>query len=108
MAVQHLWVSTEPGVSAGPFASELLAHMCGYDCMSEIRDLTGHEREVLEFLLQGEWDGAAALREQLSTAKHAGSWSPAEASFSIAVDENLPRAQADLAHAPTLDDLYLK
>ena len=76
--------------------------------MSEIRDLSSHERDVLEFLLQGEWDGAAILREQLATAKHAGSWSPAEASFSIAVDENMPRARADLANAPKLDDLYLK
>lgn len=76
--------------------------------MSEIRDLSTHEREVLEFLLQGEWDGAAALREQLSSAKHAGSWSASPASFSVMVDENAPRAAVDLAQAPKLDDLYLK
>ena len=76
--------------------------------MSDIRDLSSHEREVLEFLLQGEWDGASALREQLSSAKHAGSWSASPASFSVLVDENAPRAAVDLAKAPQLDDLYLK
>ena len=76
--------------------------------MSDIRDLSSHEREVLEFLLQGEWDGAPALREQLSSAKHAGSWSAATASFSVAVDESAPRAKVDLANAPKIDDLYLK
>ena len=74
--------------------------------MSDIRDLSSHEREVLEFMLQGEWDGAAALREQLASAKHAQS--EAGASFSVFVDENAPRAAADLANAPKLDDLYLK
>jgi hypothetical protein len=76
--------------------------------MSEIRDLSSHEREVLEFLLQGEWDGASVLREQLSSAKHAGSWSASTASFSLFVDENAPRAAVDMAKAPKLDDLYLK
>ncbi len=76
--------------------------------MSDIRDLSSHEREVLEFLLQGEWDGAAALREQLASAKHAGSWSASTASFSVTVDENAPRAAVDMAKAPKLDDLYLK
>lgn len=75
--------------------------------MSEIRDLSGHEREVLEFLLRGEWDGAAALREQLVSAKHAGSWTEKSASFSIAVDVDAPRANAVIA-PPKLDDLYLK
>lgn len=76
--------------------------------MSEIRDLSSHEREVLEFLLQGEWDGAAALREQLASAKHAGSLADSTASFSILVDESAPRAAVDAATAPQLDDLYLK
>ena len=76
--------------------------------MSEIRDLSSHEREVLEFLLQGEWDGASVLREQLASAKHAESWSASSASFSVFVDENAPRASVDLAKAPKLDDLYLK
>jgi hypothetical protein len=76
--------------------------------MSDIRDLSSHEREVLEFLLQGEWDGAAVLREQLTSAKHAGSWSASTASFSLFVDENAPRAAVDMAKAPKLDDLYLK
>ncbi len=76
--------------------------------MSDIRDLSSHEREVLEFLLQGEWDGASALREQLSSAKHAGSWSASTASFSLQVDENAPRAAVDMAKAPKIDDLYLK
>ena len=76
--------------------------------MSEIRDLSSHEREVLEFLLQGEWDGASVLREQLASAKHAGSWSASTASFSLFVDENAPRAAVDMAKAPKLDDLYLK
>ena len=76
--------------------------------MSEFRDLSSHEREVLEFLLQGEWDGAAVLREQLASAKHAGSYSADAASFSIAVDESAPRASVDMSAAPRLDDLYLK
>jgi hypothetical protein len=76
--------------------------------MSEIRDLSSHERDVLEFLLQGEWDGAAVLREQLSSAKHAGSWSTSTASFAITVDEGAPRGRVDMSSAPTLDDLYLK
>jgi hypothetical protein len=75
--------------------------------MSEIRDLSAHERDVLEFLLQGEWDGAAILRQQLASAKHAGSYSDYSASFSIAVDEGAPRAKA-ISDAPKLDDLYLK
>jgi hypothetical protein len=76
--------------------------------MSDIRDLSSHEREVLEFLLQGEWDGASALREQLASAKHAGTWSASTASFTVLVDENAPRAAVDMAKAPKLDDLYLK
>ena len=76
--------------------------------MSDIRDLSSHEREVLEFLLQGEWDGAAVLRQQLSTAKHAWSTSEATASFALAIDESVPRAKVDLAKAPKLDDLFLK
>ena len=57
-----------------------------------VRDLTTQERSILEFLLAGEWDGAAALREQLASAKHAGSWSAATASFDIAVASDAPRA----------------
>ena len=76
--------------------------------MSDIRDLSSHEREVLEFLLQGEWDGASVLREQLSSAKHAGSWSATSASFSVVVDENAPRAAVDLAKAPMIEDIVLK
>lgn len=76
--------------------------------MSDIRDLSSHEREVLEFLLQGEWDGAAVLREQLSTATHAWSTDQATASFALAVTEDAPRATADLAKAPKIDGLYLK
>ena len=76
--------------------------------MSEIRDLSSHEREVLEFLLQGEWDGASALRAQLSTATHAWSTDEATPSFAVAVTEDAPRAKADLARAPKLDGLYLK
>jgi hypothetical protein len=59
--------------------------------MSEIRDLTDHERSVLEFLLQGEWDGAAALRSQLKTAIHVKS-SSETAAFEIAVADDAPRA----------------
>ncbi len=76
--------------------------------MSDIRDLSSHERDVLEFLLQGEWDGAAILREQLATAKHAWSTDASNASFAVAVDESAPRAAVDLAKAPKIDDLYLK
>lgn len=76
--------------------------------MSEIRDLSSHEREVLEFLLQGEWDGAAALRSQLSTATHAWSTDTSNASFAVAVTEGAPRASVDLAKVPKIDDLYLK
>lgn len=76
--------------------------------MSDIRDLSSHEREVLEFLLQGEWDGASTLREQLSSAKHAGYSSTSTASFSVSVDDSAPRAKVDLAKAPKIDDLYLK
>jgi len=75
--------------------------------MSDIRDLSSHEREVLEFLLQGEWDGAEALRAQLSSATHAWSTDDATASFALAVTEDAPRASVDLAKAPKLDDLYL-
>ena len=59
---------------------------------NDLRDLTEHERAVLGFLLDGEWDGAAALREQLASAKHAGLWRPASASFYIAVAADVPRA----------------
>ena len=84
-------------------------HACGVTFhMSEIRDLTDHERSVLEFLLKGDWDGASALREQLASAKHAGNWSASSASFTVLVDENAPRAAVDMAKAPKLDDLYLK
>jgi hypothetical protein len=76
--------------------------------MSDIRDLSSHEREVLEFLLQGEWDGAATLRAQLSTVTHAWSTDEANASFALAIDKDAPRAAADLAKAPKLDDLFLK
>jgi len=76
--------------------------------MSDIRDLSSHEREVLEFLLQGEWDGAAVLREQLATAKHAWSTSEATASFALSIDETMPRAAVDVAALPKLDDLFLK
>ena len=64
--------------------------------MDESRDLTDHERSVLEFLLQGEWDGAAALREQLATAKHAGA-SGASASFDVAVAPDAPKAPQPLS-----------
>ena len=76
--------------------------------MAESRDLTDHERSVLEFLLQGEWDGAATLRSQLSTVTHAWSTDQANASFALAIDKDAPRATADLAKAPKLDDLFLK
>ena len=76
--------------------------------MSEIRDLSSHEREVLEFLLQGEWDGAAALRAQLSTAIHAWSTDASTASFAVSVTEDAPRASVDPSTLPKIDDLYLK
>ena len=76
--------------------------------MSDIRDLSSHEREVLEFLLQGEWDGAATLRAQLSTVTHAWSTDEANASFALAIDKDAPRAAADIAKAPKLVDLFLK
>lgn len=46
---------------------------------------------MLEFLLQGEWDGAAALRSQLKTAIHVKS-SSETAAFEIAVADDAPRA----------------
>ena len=61
--------------------------------MSDVRALTSHEREVLEFLLQGEWDGSAALRSQLSTARFGGRWSADSASFDLVVDPSAPRAE---------------
>ena len=59
--------------------------------MSEIRDLTDHERSVLEFLLQGDWDGADALRSQLKTAIHVKA-DEETAAFEIVVAEDAPRA----------------
>jgi len=76
--------------------------------MSDIRDLSSHERDVLEFLLAGEWDGAAALRAQLSSTTHAWSTDESTASFAIEPAKDAPRAAADLAKAPKLDGLYLK
>ena len=76
--------------------------------MSNIRDLSSHERDVLEFLLAGEWDGAAALREQLSSTTHAWSTDEATASFAVAAPKDAPRTAVDLAKAPKLDGLYLK
>jgi len=64
--------------------------------MAETRDLTDHERSVLEFLLQGDWDGAAALRHQLATATHAGE-AKSSASFDVAVAPDAPRAPQALS-----------
>ena len=64
--------------------------------MAESRDLTDHERSVLEFLLQGDWDGADALRHQLATATHAGG-AKATASFDVAVAPDAPRAPQALS-----------
>jgi hypothetical protein len=74
--------------------------------MSEIRDLTDHERSVLEFLLQGEWDGASALRHQLATAKHMKS-DTVSASFEIAVAPDAPRAPHTVA-LPGAGEVYVR
>ena len=74
--------------------------------MSETRNLTDHERSVLEFLLQGDWDGAAVLREQLSTAtysrKHSGT-----AAFDVAIDDEAPRAPKAMPVAK-VGDVFLR
>ena len=74
--------------------------------MSEIRDLTDHERSVLEFLLEGEWDGASALRHQLATAKHAGA-DDSSASFDLAVAPDAPRAPQALS-VQGAGDVYVR
>jgi len=74
--------------------------------MSDTRDLSDHERSVLEFLLQGDWDGAAVLREQLTTAMHAGS-SKDSAAFEVAVDASSPRAPKAVP-VPSLGDVFLR
>jgi hypothetical protein len=74
--------------------------------MAESRDLTDHERSVLEFLLQGDWDGASALRHQLATAKHAGS-DAKSASFDIAVAPDAPRAPQALS-VQGAGDVYVR
>lgn len=74
--------------------------------MSDTRDLSDHERSVLEFLLQGNWDGAAVLREQLTTAMHAGS-SADSAAFDVSVDAESPRAPKAMP-IPSLGDVFLR
>jgi len=77
--------------------------------MSETRNLTDHERSVLEFLLQGDWDGAAVLREQLSTATYAGKHGDdvESAAFDIAIDEEAPRAPKAIPVAK-VGDVFLR
>jgi len=82
--------------------------------MSETRNLTDHERSVLEFLLQGDWDGAAVLREQLSTATYAGKHGTGKhgddvesAAFDIAIDEEAPRAPKAIPVAK-VGDVFLR
>ena len=78
--------------------------------MSETRNLTDHERSVLEFLLQGDWDGAAVLREQLSTAMYTGKHTGAgtgPAAFDVAVDEEAPRASIETPVAK-VGDVFLR
>jgi hypothetical protein len=74
--------------------------------MSEIRDLSSDERSVIEFLLQGDWSGAAELRSQLASAKHAGSMSDETASFTLAVGLDAPKAPAGMP-GRRVGDLYL-
>jgi hypothetical protein len=74
--------------------------------MTDVRDLSSHERSVIEFLLQGDWSGAEELRSQLDSAKHAGSWSDSTASFDLAVDHSAPKAPAGMP-GRRVGDLYL-
>jgi len=80
--------------------------VCRYSCMSDTRNLTDHERSVLEFLLAGDWDGAAVLREQLSTAMYTGEHD-GSAAFDIAIDEEAPRAPTAIPVAK-VGDVFLR
>jgi hypothetical protein len=55
------------------------------------RELTKHERTILELLTAGEYPGADAARAQIAGARHAGEWSPGDPSFHLATDESCPR-----------------
>ena len=78
--------------------------------MSETRNLTDHERSVLEFLLQGDWDGASVLREQLSTAMYSGKHNGENlgpAAFDITIDDEAPRAPIETPVAK-VGDVFLR
>ena len=55
------------------------------------RELTPDERAILDHLTAGDFDGSVAARAQVSTARHAGNWSPGDPSFRILTDEACPR-----------------
>ena len=112
MAVQSWWLrhttGTEPGVIVGPFASlgNSRRPVRGYLYMSDNRNLTDHERSVLEFRLARDWDGADVLREQLATARFTGKHGDS-AAFDIAVDAEAPRVPAKTPIA-RVGDLFLR
>ncbi|MBM7831187.1 hypothetical protein JOE59_001892 [Agromyces cerinus] len=59
------------------------------------RDLTPEERAILEHLTDGDFEGSAAARTQISTARHAGQWSPGDPSFHILTDGVCPRMDVE-------------
>ena len=59
------------------------------------RELTPGERAVLEHLTDGDFEGSVAARAQISTARHAGEWSPGDPSFHILTDGTCPRLDVE-------------
>lgn len=74
--------------------------------MGETRDLTDHERSILEFLIESQWDAAPALRSQLASAKFAGS-ADSNAAFDVAVEENAPLC-SEVAKTSSVGGVYLR
>ncbi|MFE6255904.1 hypothetical protein [Agromyces sp. NPDC057865] len=54
------------------------------------RELTPHERTILELLTSGNYEGSETTQAQIRTAQHAGNCSLNDPSFHIRLDEECP------------------
>lgn len=55
------------------------------------REFTAIERSLLEFLVDGDWDGRKAALAQIGAGRHGGAWGPNDPSFHIVVPTSAPR-----------------
>lgn len=74
------------------------------------RRFTPVERALLEFLIDGTWDGVETARAQISRGRHGGEWGPGDPSFHIVVPDTAPRLRVSdgilsVTDRVVLDDL---